>query len=179
MTDFGPLVAKAKDGDREAFHEIFELLSDKLFAYALSHTKSREDALDITQETFIDIWAALPRFTYKGRNSFYAFIFTIIKRKLARYYKTKKTRNEVPFDESQINESYEMKINDFLGISRLITALPGKYQEVLRLRYWSALPFSMIAVYLDVTEGTAKVWHHRALKKMQSLLDKEGYEFKN
>lgn len=178
-TDFGPLIAKAKNGDREAFREVFELLSDKLFAYALSHTKSRDDALDITQDTFIDIWTALPRFTYKDRSSFYAFIFVIMKRKLARHYKVKNTRNEVPFDENSMDESYEMKIEDFLGVSRLINSLPSKYQEVLRLRYWSSLPFNMIALYLDITETTAKVWHHRALKKLQNVLDKQGYEFKN
>lgn len=176
MSQFQALTERVKDGDVPAFQEIFNLLSDKLFAYALSHSSSRDDALDIVQDTFIDLWKAFPRFEYKNEESFYGFVFIILKRHLAKYYKNKNKIIEVPFDESYITETFEMDIEDYRNLHRFISNLPNRYQEVLRLRYWSDLPFKTIAEFLDTNEQTAKVWHHRALLQLQQLLGNNIYE---
>jgi len=83
------LVEKAQNGDRDAFKEIFDRLSDRFFAYTFSRTSNRDDALDISQETFIELWNSLKRFKYRSDQSFHGFLFKIIKRKLYQYYKKK------------------------------------------------------------------------------------------
>lgn len=176
MSEFQTLTERAQDGDVLAFKEIFELLSNKLFAYALSHTKSRDDALDIVQETFIELWGALPRFSYKSDESFYGFVFIILKRRLARYYDKNSKVKQVPFDEEYVTESYEMEVEDYRHMHKFVKRLPFRYQEVLRLRYWADLPFKAIAEALDTNEQTAKVWHHRALQQLQELLGNTIYE---
>ena len=75
------LIASAKKGDKEAFQGIFDMLSDRLFTYALAHTRNRDDALDLVQDTFIDLWNALHKFQYKNDESFFGFVFLILKRK--------------------------------------------------------------------------------------------------
>ena len=54
-SEFRSLVIGAKEREVTAFETIYQLLSDRLFAYALSHTSSRDDALDTVQETFIEL----------------------------------------------------------------------------------------------------------------------------
>ena len=166
-------VKGAQEGDSEAFRHIFDLLSDQLFTYALSHTKSRDEATDLVQETFIDLWKALQKFTYKSKSQFYGFVYIILKRKLYKIFR--RTLSSVELEETQIADSYEIKIEDYRYLEKKLHKLPERYQELLRLRYWSELSFSEIAACLNTNESTAKVWHHRALKVLNEQLQNSDY----
>ena len=163
-------VEKAQKRDGEAFREIFELMSGELFSYALSHIKSREDALDVVQETFIDLWGALKKFSYHSRQEFYGFVYVILKRRLYKHYK--KSDQSVEFTERHIVDNYEIEVEDYRYLNKFVKALPARYQELLRLRYWSSLTYHEISLYMNIKETTAKVWHHRAIKKLQEVAEK-------
>ncbi len=161
------LIKESLKGNKEAFKEIFEILDNRLFLYALSHTKNRDESLDITQETFVEIWAALEKFTYCSDEAFYGFAFTILKRKI---FAARKKKCVVPLENEileKYGESYEMNIEDYRYLSKQIESLANKYQDILKLRYWSDLTFKEISGILNVKEATAKVWHHRAIQKLK------------
>jgi len=160
------LITKAKDGDPDAFKGLFDILSDRLFSYALSHTRNRDDALDLVQDTFVDLWKGLGKFKYVNDESFYGFVFLVLKRKLYRHYS--KQPRTVELDEKFIEDNYTtIEVEDYRYLEKVMTKLPERYQELLKLRYWSAFTFKEIAAVMNVKEGTAKVWHHRALKTLQ------------
>lgn len=171
------LVEKAQNGSKEAFRDIFDRLSNKFFAYIFSRTSNRDDALDIVQETFIELWNALNKFQYRSDETFYGFIFTITKRKLFRYYQSK--HKVIPL--SKVSEKYisqsGIKQKDYRYILKHVNALAPKYQDLLRLRYWSGMTFPEIASVLNIKETTAKVRHHRALKSLKINLNKNDYAF--
>lgn len=174
MNDIDPidlqnLIEKSREGDSEAFQEIFELLSDRLFNYALSHSRSRDEALDIVQEAFIELWKALSRFSYSSKEEFYGFVFIILKRRIYSFYK-RKTPATQELENTHIEESYEIEVEDYRYLEKNMTKLPKNYQELLRLRYWSALTFKEVASFMNIKEGTAKVWHHRAIKLLRGNL---------
>lgn len=167
------LVSEARDGSEEAFREIFEFLNDRLFLYTLSHARNREDALDIVQETFVELWGGLSKFSYRSDEEFYGFTFTILKRKLYRYYKKTK-HNTANIEDHEINASYEMEKEDYRHLLKNLGSLAEKYQETLRLRYWSGMTFGEISSILGITESAAKVRHHRAIQKLQANLNDYG-----
>jgi len=173
--DIRRLVEGAKDGDKEAFRDIFEHLSNRLFAYAYSRTSNRDDAMDIVQETFIDLWKALENFEYETEEKFYGFVFIITKRKLNRYYISYKTHRTYAQDEAKT--AYNMKIEDYRYLLKHIDSLALKYKDLLRLRYWADMTFGEIAYALNIKEATAKVWHHRAIKKLKFLMQKYDVTF--
>ncbi len=172
MQELQILVKEVQNGDKRAFREIFDHLNNRLFTYVLSRTSNREDALDIVQETFIELWSSLKKFKYKSEEAFYGFVFILAKRKLYRYYKSKD--KVISLDENDINASYEIDIKDYRYLLKNIDTLKSGYQDLLKLRYWSGMTFGEIALTLNIKETTAKVWHHRAIKKLQILL--ENYE---
>ncbi|XOA43061.1 MAG: RNA polymerase sigma factor [Candidatus Nealsonbacteria bacterium] len=172
--DFKILVERAQNGSKDAFRDIFDRLSNRFFAYIFSRTSNRDDALDITQEIFIELWNALNKFQYRSDEAFYGFIFTITKRKLFRYYKDK--HKIVSLHEGHIRQA-ELKQEDHRFLLKQLDALGQKYQDLLRLRYWSGMTFSEIAAVLNITETTAKVRHHRALQKLKINLKKENCDF--
>lgn len=164
------LVASVKAGKQDAFREIFEHLHARVFGYVLSHTPERDDALDITQEAFVDIWKALRKFSYKSDEEFYGFVFLVVKRKIARFYKTR--RVTVPIDENITDKSFEEGHEDHRFLVKQVQTLTAKYQELLRLRYWGGMKLAEAAAVLGITEGTAKVWHHRALQELKVKVER-------
>lgn len=164
------LVADAREGKQGAFREIFEHLHARVFGYVLSHTPERDDALDITQDAFVDLWKALRKFEYKSDEEFYGFVFLIVKRKIARFYKHR--RATVSFDEDVADESVDTEREDHRFLIKQIGALAMKYQELLRLRYWGGMKLAEAAAVLGITEGTAKVWHYRALQELKTKVER-------
>ena len=66
------LVQRAQAGDRDAFQQLVERYQRRIAALALGMLRSREDALDIVQETFTKAYQNLDRF--KGDSAFYTWV---------------------------------------------------------------------------------------------------------
>lgn len=163
-------IKQAKEGDAQAFKIVFDGLSDRLFAYAVSHTKNRDDALDIVQETFIDLWNALSKLEYQSDEAFYGFVFIILKRKLYKHYKL--CGKTISIEEINIPTDEITLAEDYRHLHKHINTLTPRYQKLLKLRYWAGLPFKEIANVFNIKETTAKVWHHRAIRKLKSNVKK-------
>ncbi|MCK5027470.1 MAG: sigma-70 family RNA polymerase sigma factor [Candidatus Pacebacteria bacterium] len=165
------LVISSTRGDEHAFHLLYERINDSLFKYILSRTKHRDDAIDILQEVFIDLWKAFETFTYSSDGQFYGFVFIVTKRKLGKHYKTKRVTIEL--DENALEHSYRIdveKIDDTRVLMNAVELLTEKYRTVVELRYWSGLTFGEIGKLLGDKETTVKVRHHRALKMLETIL---------
>jgi len=162
------LIKASKEGDAEAFHELYDSLGQPIFAFIVARTNNREDAKDILQGVFIDVWRALPKFSYSSDKKFYSFVYTIARRKLARYYESRVSI--VEYTEEHTKENYETMDEEAMSFLPVIHKLKPKYREVLELRYWVNLTFADIAKFLKTRETTVKVRHHRALKQLEALL---------
>jgi RNA polymerase sigma-70 factor (ECF subfamily) len=167
-------LASAGQGNDLAFRAVYEHLSDRIFAYLRSRARSRDEAADIMQEVFLDVWNALPKFHYITDAHFYSFVFTITKRKLIRHYKTK-THESLDDVDTHLHPSIDADITDPDGMQNLVKLLPEKYRDVVTLRYWSGLSFAEIGHHLGITENNAKVRHHRALKELEMLMGQQKH----
>ena len=168
--ELAKIITSVKGGDEQAFRRLFDYLHGRVFGYCMSRAQSREEALDLTQDIFIDLWQAMPRFRYKSDGEFYSFVFLIARRKLAKHWRKK--RPVVEWDERYVQTNYTLDFETYGPLLRWVQQLKPKYQEVIKLRYWSQLSFGEISAILKIKEGTAKVWHLRAVKRLQILSDK-------
>jgi RNA polymerase sigma-70 factor (ECF subfamily) len=166
-------LAKAAGGDERAFRALYDHLVDRLFSYVRSRAREREEATDVVQDIFLDIWGALPRFQYISDAHFYGFVFTIAKRRLIRHYKSHRHESLDDLEPNQIPR-IDADITDPDGVRALVDTLSEKYRDVIVLRYWSGLSFADIAFLLDTTETNAKVRHHRALKELHKLMNRHA-----
>jgi len=69
------VVARARDGDTEAFRALVERHSRSLFHLAYRITGNENDAEDVVQETFLRAYRTLPRF--ESRASFGTWLYRI------------------------------------------------------------------------------------------------------
>jgi len=167
--DLEVLIEEARDGKTDAFREIFNQFSDRLYGYAISRTASKQDAMDVVQDTFVDLWGGLGKFKYQSDEAFGGFLFKILKRKISRQHRMR--RGDISLEEASIEEGYEIEVEDYRFVTGHVDSLAPKYKEVLRMRYWSQMTFPEIASILNIKEGTAKVRHHRAIEKLKENIN--------
>lgn len=170
--DLKTLVEEIHKGNEAAFHEFYNALSDRVFAYLIPRVHNRDEALDALQEIFLALWSARLRFLYVNDASVYGFVFTIARRTLAKHYESR--RKSKAIEERLDDERYDMDI-DMLGdvhtVERALPQLSEKDQHIVTLRYWNGLSFAEIAEIEQSSENAIRVRHHRALEKLRAIIE--------
>lgn len=166
-------IATAQEKDEsDRFRPLYNLVVDDIFRFIRPRVAQRADARDMSQRILVELWKALPRFTYRSDKQFYEFLYTIARRKLARYYKEEKRAGRVR--ESDYHEPVAtMDTEHVSAVSIAHTAmrkLSKKEQDVVILRYWHEYSFAEIGETLSVSEQAARVRHHRAIQKLAKFV---------
>jgi RNA polymerase sigma-70 factor (ECF subfamily) len=133
----------------------------------LGYVKGDEEmAKDLTQEVFISIWNALPRF--EGRSSYKTWIYRITVNTCISH-----VRKKVPLKETSMPDlpSEDGQEND--PTDQLLHAI-GKLPEVERLLIMMVLDelsYSEIAEVTGITEGNLRVRIHRIKNKLKIIME--------
>lgn len=172
------LVARAQNGDKDAFGEIYKLYLKEIFRYAYFSLRNYELAQDITQVTFFKAWRALPSFSL-SRASFRTFLFAIARNLIIDEVRRKKEisleqiadmpASEDPQEEIQKNELKQV-IQNALGI------LKDTERQLIVLRFFEGFKFKEMAKILKKKEGAVRVSTHRVLQQMRQYLRNQNYE---
>jgi RNA polymerase sigma-70 factor (ECF subfamily) len=175
--DVYTLVEKIKEGDGEAFMTLTSLYQKKVFLLAFSFFRNKEDALDIVQETFLRFYEKVKMFQ-RGKN-FQNWLLQIAKNLCIDYYrknysKTKELDRNVPVDEMNlpIQEGYDpYRSSDLRGIiSTCLTKLTEKQRMIFVMKQYNQLKYREISQILDISLGTAKSLHFKAVQNLRGLM---------
>ncbi len=161
------LAARAQAGDRQAFELLVRRHQERVFRFVLRMLGSRDEAMDLTQDSFLKAWNALPGWRPEAR--FATWLFQIA-RNAARDLLRRRQRVEfVPLDADVSGEtagdqsdpapSPEQRLagRQRLGLlERALAALPAEQREILLLRELEDMSYAEIAATLDINEGTVK-----------------------
>lgn len=163
----------AKAGDQLAYRALFDELEPRLYAYVRSRVTDAEQAADVVQETLIAFFRAMPLFTYTTTPQLYQYVFTIVRRQLARVYEGQKYATE-SFDDTVINGVGAPLATEVATIRQDISAalrtLDDVSREIVVLHHWSRCTFKEIAVLLSMEEGAVRTRHHRAKGLLGAIL---------
>jgi len=171
------LITASAQGDAESYEKLYEHLVDKVYVYVRYRTATNERATDLTQDVFIDLFSALSSFTYKSHAQFYAFVFVITKRKLARHYAELNISGKgetIEFNEKTMSEpspdSTVCVSSDNLDVKQALDQLDDKAREIVVLHHWARHTFGEIALLMNMKESAVRVRHHRALRTLATKL---------
>ncbi len=164
-------ITESAEGNTESFRRLYEHLIDRVFAYLRSRSGTKEQATDLAQEVFVELWQALPRFIYHTHEQFYAFVFIIARRKLIKLY-TQRGKETLFIDDENTIVDIEKKdgreTND--ALTRALDLLDPEAREIVVLHHWSRYTFKEIGEFINKTETAVRVQHHRAIKLLQTHL---------
>jgi RNA polymerase sigma-70 factor (ECF subfamily) len=178
------LVLKAQDGDVRAFDELVERYHDRIYNLTYNMTSNREDAEDLTQEIFVKAFKALPRF--KGKSSFYTWLYRIAINKTINYRKKRNRNRPISLDqfdqEIKTDETYHdltakgspLRNINLTELQQKLNAamqtLSEKHRAVLVMHDMQGIPHDEIAKVVGVSSGTIRSRLFYARRQMQTEL---------
>ncbi|MFI1745752.1 RNA polymerase sigma factor [Thalassobellus sediminis] len=165
------------NGDTNAFNVLVERYKDLVFTLTLRMLKNREEAEEVSQDTFIKVYKSLNKF--KGDSKFSTWVYKIAYRtSLDRIKKNKKYLNDVAIDE--FTEHQLKTIDNALdnlehkereqAIQDCIALLPSDDSFLLTLYYFEDQSLEEISITMGLTSNNIKVKLFRSRKKLASIL---------
>ncbi len=173
--DFGDeqLARQVRGGSAAAFDELVRRHHGRVFGFLLTLTRHRQDAEDLTQETFLRAWDKFHH--YNPELPLLPWLFTIARRQsIGALRKLRRPPAEWP--EPAGPEPEAAADHPALRLWELAKRelKPDAYQA-LWLHYREELPLKQIAGILGKREGAVKVLLHRARKALAArLADREA-----
>lgn len=166
------IIELLKQGNEHAFNSIFRNYGKRLYHFCYGYLKSREDAEEIVQETFIRIWEV--RASIDSNLSFSAYIFTISYRLVLN--RLRKLRHErvgnIHWERKHLNISNDTEetifANDLDRIARLaITGLPPKRKAIFDMVRNDHMSYQQVADLLHISVKTVEAQMSEALKYLR------------
>lgn len=169
------LVSKARMGDQKAFADLMHRYKDSIYFMALKMVNNKEDAMDLTVETFAKAFEKLDK--YQPDYAFSTWLFRVGTNNCIDFIRKKKLSttsiNSMVDDDGddrpmQIKsdtlnpEEVSMKKEQTQLLKLLIDSLPQRYRNLIVLRYFDELSYEEIAEQLDLPLGTVKAQLFRA-----------------
>jgi RNA polymerase sigma-70 factor (family 1) len=170
------LLSLLRDGDHNAFTEIYDRYNGLLYVFAYKRLRDREEAKDIIHELFLSLWTnhqnltlttGLPGYLYTAvRNR---IINTITHQKIATRYIDSFQHY---LDGNKNNNTDHLVRHKELAefIEKEIEELPPKTRRVFELSRKTNLSRKEIATELQISEETVKSHMHSALKTLRVKL---------
>ncbi|MGB0344759.1 MAG: RNA polymerase sigma factor [Coraliomargarita sp.] len=161
------------DGEQDAFASLVERWQSRLINYFHRSTGNRDDAEDLAQETFLDLYRAAPR--YEPRSSFKAFLFTLARRRQIDSYRKKARRPLQYIDPAENLLQQHAERSDACAeieeaFHRALAALPEKQRQAILLLQQQGLSYEEISEALGGSVSAVKSWIHRARAHLRKAL---------
>lgn len=173
-------IDKIIQGETNSFAVLVDRYKDMIFTLALKMVKNREEAEEVSQDTFIKIFNSLNKF--KGDSKFSTWIYKIAYNTcLDRLKKNKKEENNISIDEFSAHliktmdtalsalEEKERKQT----IQNCLNLLPSEENFLLTLYYFDDQSLEEIGKIMDITANNAKVKLFRSRQKLAVILKKQ------
>lgn len=175
------LIHRSQKGDHDAFAALVDEHQRYVYNLALHVVKDENEALDLTQETFVRAWTALPNF--KGQSQFRTWLYRIVtnlcynrlpnlRRSLTDFGDD--VMSDLP-DTNTINSNPARKVesNEIRKyLHHIIDGLDANHRMLIVMRYQDELSYEEIASLLNLPLGTVKTGLFRAKQKMRLALER-------
>ncbi len=169
-------------GDTNAYAFLVDSYKDMIYSMVLKMTNNKEEAEEISQDTFIKGFQNLDKF--KGESKFSTWLYKIAYRTcLDAIKKNKKHQNTYEINDITMNQIQSVE-TILQGIERqdrsrmmkeCLNKLPADERSLLWLFYFDELTLKEIIEVTNLSEANVKVKLHRARKRLLSVV-KENVE---
>jgi len=172
------LIERVKSGDVNAFDELFNAYSQKLYGFALRYLKSEADAEEVVQDLFLYLWKN--RKDLRSDTNLQSYFFTIAYNLIKKHFR-KRDYHQQFLDscgsavENSDRASYEsVEYQSVLEqIDKVIDTLPPRRREIFIKSRKEGMNSNDIATELGLSRGTVDNQISEALKYIRTQLKSE------
>lgn len=170
------LLDRIADGDRAAFRQFYAATSGKLHGIATRILGDGEDANDVTQETYLQIWQQARQFD-RSRGTARAWTIRMVRNRAIDRLRSRQVRDKAHAaaarEDADTVQEIVLPSLDRQGQARLLACLelldPGQRESIL-LAYCEGYTHQELTRRLDQPLGTIKGWIYRGLSRLRECL---------
>ncbi|MDH5396576.1 MAG: sigma-70 family RNA polymerase sigma factor [Cyclobacteriaceae bacterium] len=160
------LIALYKNGNEEAFAELLNRHSSRVYTSIYLIVKDRYIAEDLLQDVFMKVVRIIKTDRYKEEGKFLPWILRIANNLAIDHFRKKKRYPEITYDDGfSLFDTLQFAENDYesaqvhketkRNLRLLIKQLPDEQRKVLVMRHYFDMSFQEIADRTDVSINTA------------------------
>ncbi|GAP64404.1 RNA polymerase sigma-70 factor, ECF subfamily [Ardenticatena maritima] len=169
-----------KEGDPEAFGELYRRYANRIYRYLLSKTGNVALAEDLTSQVFVRLIERIGQYTIAPRDNiaiFSAWLYRIAHHLMIDEIRKQQRQANINANDLQhldtpqpsIAAEVERKLENEHLLKRL-NALSEEQRQVILLRFIEQYSIAETARIMGKTEGAVKVLQYRAIKNLRTLL---------
>lgn len=179
------LLARAREGDAQAFCRLIEPLQIRLLRQATALAGDVNTAEDLVSETRIRAWRNLSRYNQTCRLStwLYAILLHCHQEAVRRARSRPVSLARLPLEQAEQLQQQSARDSSTgpspvdavvqneaaARINRCVEMLPEKHREIIQLRFFEDASLSDMALILGCSVGTVKSRLHHALEKLRKM----------
>jgi RNA polymerase sigma-70 factor (ECF subfamily) len=173
------LIKLAKDGEAEAFGELYERHVNAVYRFLYARLDNSMDAEDFSEEVFLRAWNSVPNYRERGV-PFLAFLLIIARNVLIDHYrKNGRSPQQITIEDIQLRdtnpEPSEVSTMNLKNqeIRQALGRLRDDYQEVLVLRFLNDMSPNETAQVMKRSTGAVRVLQHRAIVALRKTMEEQ------
>jgi len=184
LTDEKQLIQALQNGSEQAFRSLVEMFQGKVTNTALGFVPNVQDAEDIAQEVFVEVYRSVSKFREESKLS--TWIYRITTTKSLEFIRHRKRKKRMTFFQSLIGleDDKAKAISDEFNhpgvqlenkeraaiLFKYIGKLPENQRVAFTLQKVEGLSQKEISVIMETSESAVESLLHRAKKNLQKGL---------
>jgi RNA polymerase sigma-70 factor (ECF subfamily) len=171
------ILARASQGDQEAFGALYEEYVERIFNYVYYRTGSVHDAEDLTARVFYRAMHHIRNYIDRGV-PFSAWLYRIAHNLIANWHRDRSRHQEIPIDDApnlhfkgEPPEVALMQDQERDALLKIIRHLPAERQHLLILKFVEHMSNTEIGEIMNRSEGAVKSLYHRTLLALRDELE--------
>lgn len=161
-------VDRLQQQEENAVAELVDRYYEPIYRYIYQFLYDAETAADLTQDTFLNAYKALPRLNDDSNLS--AWLFTIATNLIRKHRRRRNLIQWIPLQSFHgYTEGPAKRIAEQDLVTRVLEQLPEEYKTCLLLQIWGGLSCAEIGQVVDKTEAAVKMTLVRARRRFRRI----------
>ncbi|MFB3852878.1 MAG: RNA polymerase sigma factor [Vicinamibacterales bacterium] len=171
------LVERCRRGDIDAFRDLYERHSARLYNLSYRMSGNEADAEDLLQEVFLQAYRKLGSF--RGESSLGTWLYRLATNLCLDRLRSRQGRSEQRTDRLERADGRPSvepaapraeAVIDRIDLERAIARLPDSYRAAFLLHDVEGFDHREVGEIMDIAEGTSKSLVHKARLKLRAIL---------
>ena len=159
------LIKRIKQKDEEAFEIVYRKYESLIYYIALSITKNKNDAEEIVQDTFLNMFKSID--TYQEKNKFKQWLMQIARNLSYNKVSRNKEKNNIKDDEYLMNTASINESIDYILTIKKTLDEQSSYIVICKIVY--NFSFKEIASDLKMTINQVQGIYYQSLNKLKKV----------
>jgi len=178
------LINSLQQGSESAFYELVDVYKERIFHTCYGFVRNVEEAEDLTQEVFIELYQSVDKFNFKAKLSTWLYRIAVNKSLDLIKYNNRKKRFTgikqvfgVDYEADSISATEDFEASAEIEnrerakvLQNALNKLPLNQKTAFTLNKYDGMSYAEIAEIMESSVSSIESLIHRAKKKLQKLL---------